>query len=111
MRYWFVVGTQVADATVRLRLMTREIAALRDPGAREMRLKRLGESNPGFDVIERFGVLVNQTVATSEGHVFLWQGIDVTQGTSGEMTPLIRELADDSREFRTKLESTKGAAV
>ena len=111
MRYWFVVGTQVADASVRLRLMTREIAALRDPGAREMRLNRLSESNPGMEVIERFGVLVNQTVATSEGHVFLWQGIDVTQGTSGEMTPLIRELTDDSREFRAKLASTTGAAV
>jgi hypothetical protein len=111
MRYWFIVGTQVADATVRLRLLTREIAALRDPGAREMRLKRLSESNPGMDVIERFGVLVNQTVATSEGHVFLWQGFDVTQGTSGEMTPLIRQLAEASHEFRAKIGTATGAPV
>lgn len=109
LRYWFVVGTQVADASVRLRLLTREIAALRDPGAREQRLRKLRSLSPGAEVTERFGVLVNERVPMSDRQVFLWQGFDVTQGTSSEMTPLIEALGKDTRRFFAGLSATAGA--
>lgn len=99
LRYWFIVGTQVADSGVRLRLLTREIAALRDPGAREQRLRKLRILSPGAEVTERFGVLVNERVPMSERQVFLWQGFDVSQGKSSEMTRLIQALGKDTSQL------------
>lgn len=96
LRYWFMVGTQVADSSVRLRLLTREIAAIRDPGVREQRLRKLREFAPGVEVTERLGVVINETVPTSERQVFLWQGFDVIRGTSGELTPQIRRLSEET---------------
>jgi hypothetical protein len=110
LRYWFVVGTQVADSSVRLRLLTREIAALRDPGAREQRLRKVRSLSPGAEVTERFGVLVNERVPTSDRQVFLWQGFDVTKGTSGEMTDLILALAKDTSKFFASLPLPAGTA-
>jgi hypothetical protein len=110
LRYWFVVGTQVADSSVRLRLLTREIAALRDPGAREQRLRKVRSLSPGAEVTERFGVLVNERVPTSDRQVFLWQGFDVTKGTSSEMTDLILALAKDTSKFFASLPLTAGTA-
>jgi hypothetical protein len=110
LRYWFIVGTQVADSSVRLRLLTREIAALRDPGAREQRLRKVRSLSPGAEVTERFGVLVNERVPTSERQVFLWHGFDVTKGTSSEMTPLILALSKDIGQFFAGIPAPVGMA-
>jgi hypothetical protein len=110
LRYWFVVGTQVADSSVRLRLLTRQIAALRDPGAREQRLRKLRNASPGAEVTERFGVLVNERVPMSEREIFLWQGFDVSQGTSSAMTKYITSLGEATAAYFASLPATIGAA-
>lgn len=82
-RFWTIVGAQLADPGVRLRLLTRELMTeqVQDRKQRAEHAHHDGGSDGGA----RTGVIVNEWSPGAERQVFAWQGLDVVKGRSDEL--------------------------
>lgn len=86
-RYWMFVGAQLADPSVRLRLLSREIAS--QWGKADERPDRKRRRIP----IDERGVVVNAWSPVAERQLFHWQGFGVVRAMAYELVKDIEELA------------------
>lgn len=115
-RFWMLLGTQVADTGIRLRLMAQLMAAKlstfgdRDSGGAAARGPVSDTSSDSTDAAtptpevelgaqQRMGMLLNDKSGTNDRELFLWNDLDVVDGTYldriGDLTALHQQLAQD----------------
>ncbi len=87
-RFWMLMGTQLADTGIRLRLMAQLMAARLpssgDHSRGDSALKTpaaVADSEPDLDPQQRLGLLLNERSGTNDRELFLWNDLDVVDGT------------------------------
>jgi hypothetical protein len=137
-RFWMLMGTQLADTGIRLRLMAQLMAARRasfadrrpddvateDPAASSESRPETGDASAGDpDASSEFqpmlgsqkllGLLLNDKSGTNDRELFLWNGLDVVDGTHVKCMPALGALLTRLEDDFSKIEAAKprGAAI
>lgn len=96
-RFWLLLGTQLADTGIRLRLMAQLMAAKLPSAADRRRDDGLAatpaaELETELDVQQRLGLLLNERSGTNDRELFLWNDLDVVDGTHVKRVKELKEL-------------------
>lgn len=90
-RFWMLMGTQLADTGIRLRLMAQLMAA-RLPSFGKRRHDDGAANTPALAPQKRLGLLLNARSGTNDRELFLWNDLDVVDGTHVDCTEALKEL-------------------
>ena len=115
-RFWMLMGTQLADTGIRLRLMAQLMAARLPSFGKRSHDDRAAKTpatvaEPELDPQQRLGLLLNERSGTNDRELFLWNDLDVVDGTHVNCMKALEELYDLLREDFDGIRNAKPAAV
>lgn len=104
-RFWMMLGAQVGDTGVRLRLMAQQLAARMKNSTKSAAVQRLEESAP---TMTRMGVLINDKSQNSDRDLFLWHDFDVVDGRHTDRLGDLERLHADVEAALKNVEAKSG---